>query len=513
MIFVVDAGNRRSFQSDLLEMHRQRKVVFVDRAGWDVPVIGDREVDAHDRKDTIYLLAKDRPDGPVLASVRLLTTTGAHLMCDLFDPADQQAIPRGPTVWEASRFCTSPQVRGPRRRHALLWEIICGVMETALFHGIDQVVFAAGDALLPLALDCGWDARPLGPRLHGPDGAVTAVAAKIDTAGLQRVRQFRGVRDPATRLGVEAPSTRIEALSEKHPMEPMPNAARSDPPPRTHGPVTEIDRLRTHGYVIFERLLADETVDRVCAELEPWFASTPRCRGDFYGWNTTRLGSVLLKSPTAHSLVLHPLIRSIADTVLGPHCDWYQLNLTQAVRLHPGQRQQVPHRDEEMWPCQKNGVEHLINVMWALSDFTERNGATLIWPRSQFNPPSRTLNLAEAVVAEMPRGSALVYLGSVTHCGGANRADEPRTGLILSYCLGWLKQYENAFLSYPPQLARNFPQELRDLIGYRIHRPNLGGYEGQDPSVLFDTDSHNLPAVDAIPEDTARQLEDYYRVG
>jgi ectoine hydroxylase-related dioxygenase (phytanoyl-CoA dioxygenase family) len=149
--------------------------------------------------------------------------------------------------------------------------------------------------------------------------------------------------------------------------------------------------------------------------------------------------------------------------------------------------------------------------MWALSDFTAENGATLVWPRSQFNRLSREVDPRDAVVAQMPRGSALVYLGSVTHCGGENRSMQPRTGLILSYCLGWLKQYENAFLSYPPEVAKQFPKALRDLIGYRIHRPNLGGYEGQDPSVLFETRSHALPAVDAIPEATAFELKAYYQ--
>jgi ectoine hydroxylase-related dioxygenase (phytanoyl-CoA dioxygenase family) len=279
---------------------------------------------------------------------------------------------------------------------------------------------------------------------------------------------------------------------------------------RMRSPVTTLDLLRSNGYVIFDRLVAEEIIDRVAYELEPWFAATPRCHGDFYGWNTTRFGSVLLKSQAAHALVQHEAILSLMDEVLGPHCDWYQLNLSQGIRLHPGQRQQAPHRDEEMWPCPKNGKEYLVNVMWALSDFTAENGATRLWPRSQFDPLSRDLDPAAAIAAEMPRGSALVYLGSITHCGGANRSNAPRTGLIFSYCLGWLKQYENAFLAYPPHIAKQFSRRIRDLLGYRIHRPNLGGYEGQDPSVLFETDSHALPAVDAIPEAIARELQAYY---
>ena len=274
--------------------------------------------------------------------------------------------------------------------------------------------------------------------------------------------------------------------------------------------LTNMDLLRSQGYLVLHDLVDPNTIDSVCRELEPWIVATPYCQGDFYGWNTTRLGAVLLKSKAAHALVAHPLILAIMDEVLGPHCDWYQLNLSQAVRIHPGERQQVPHRDEEMWPCAKNGVEYLVNVMWTLSDFTEGNGATCIWPRSQFSALNRNLDFDARVVAAAPRGSAIVYLGSVTHCAGANRSNKPRTGLIFSYCLGWLKQYENAYLTYPPEVARHFSKRLRELLGYRIHRPNLGGYEGQDPSVLFEGRSHTLAAVDAISAATAAELRSYY---
>jgi ectoine hydroxylase-related dioxygenase (phytanoyl-CoA dioxygenase family) len=273
---------------------------------------------------------------------------------------------------------------------------------------------------------------------------------------------------------------------------------------------TYLDLLRSRGYVIFENLAAAETIDAVGAELEPWINATPRCQGDFYGWNTTRLGAVLIKSRRSHGLVMHELMQSIMEDVLGPHCDWYQINLSQAVRIHPGERRQVPHRDEEMWPCPKNGAEFLVNVMWALSDFTAENGATRIWPRSQFNALNRNIDFEDSVVAEMPRGSALVYLGSVTHCAGANTSSAPRTGLIFSYSLGWLKQYETAYLTYPPAVSRQFPRRLQELLGYRIHRPNLGGYEGQDPSVLFAGRSHTLAAIDAVSAATAAELKAYY---
>lgn len=205
MVFIANTENRCLFGPDLEEMYRQRKVVFVDRVGWRLPVLADRETDAYDRADTLYLLAKDEPGGGLLASVRLLSTMAPHLMSDLFAAACRGAVPRGPTIWEVSRFCTAPAIPGRTLRLKLLWEMICAVMETALVYGIDQVVFVANRALLPLALGCGWDARLLGATLRDAHDEMTAVIAAITPEGLRRVRVRYGVPAPVIRFPVRPP--------------------------------------------------------------------------------------------------------------------------------------------------------------------------------------------------------------------------------------------------------------------------------------------------------------------
>jgi N-acyl-L-homoserine lactone synthetase len=202
MVFIANTENRCLFGPDLEEMHRHRKVVFVDRAGWQIPVLADRETDAYDRTDTMYLLAKDTPDGGLQASVRLLTTTAPHLMSDLFAAACRGGVPRGPNIWEVSRFCTAPMIQGRARRLKLLWEMICAVMETALVYGIDRVVFVANRALLPLAIGCGWDARALGATLRDAGDEITAVVAAITPEGLRRVRERYSVPAPVIRFPV-----------------------------------------------------------------------------------------------------------------------------------------------------------------------------------------------------------------------------------------------------------------------------------------------------------------------
>lgn len=205
MIFIVNAENRRLFAPELHEMHRQRKAVFVDSIGWDIPVIGDMEIDRYDRRDTTYLIAKAEADSPqVLASVRLLPTIRPHLMNDLFLDACNGAAPCGPAIWEASRFCVNRGLRGRRARLALLWQMVCGVSETALLFGVEQITFVANAALLPLMLDCGWPAGVLGPTLQDGADEMTAVAASITPEGLRKVRRRFGIPGPVTRFAVPA---------------------------------------------------------------------------------------------------------------------------------------------------------------------------------------------------------------------------------------------------------------------------------------------------------------------
>lgn len=205
MILIINAENRSLFESELIEMHRQRKAVFVDGYGWNVPVRGDMEVDGYDGEGTTYLIAKPGLSGAeVIASARLLPTVRAHLMADLFVAACGGSVPSGPSIWEVSRFCVSPRVHSRRKRVELLWEMACGVMETALLYGVEKVTFVANAALLPLALQCGWSAVRLGPTLPDGEDQITAVAASITPEGLRATRARLGIHGPVTRFPLPA---------------------------------------------------------------------------------------------------------------------------------------------------------------------------------------------------------------------------------------------------------------------------------------------------------------------
>lgn len=281
------------------------------------------------------------------------------------------------------------------------------------------------------------------------------------------------------------------------------------PRPRAKTPTAAdwSDRLKADGYCIVPAAASEHTIAATWAELRERFERTPFCEGDFYGRGTKRFGSVLKHAPSSAQLVMNRLILDIVGEVLGPHCDNFQLNLAQALEIHPGQAAQAPHRDEDMWGGPKGEVEYLVNVMWPFSRYTADNGATCIYPGSHRLRDDEALVAAGPISAEMAPGSALLFLGSTLHGGGANLSRAPRTGLIVSYCLGWLKPFENQWLVYPPEVAREFDPALARMVGYQQHRPNLGNYEGQCPSVLLDRwrDDY-LAAIDNLRPDQAQAV-------
>ncbi len=271
--------------------------------------------------------------------------------------------------------------------------------------------------------------------------------------------------------------------------------------------------LKSQGYCIIPDLYPSELLLRLDTDLAQDFENTPFCTGGFYGERTKRFGRLLIRSPFAASLVQHPLVLGITRKVLSQWCDTIQLNLTQALALYPGAPPQLPHRDQDMWRGEIGNTEYLVNVMWPFTRYRQENGTTLVWPnshgRAALDPEP---NLEPGIPVEIAPGSALLFLGSTRHGAGGNRSQEVRRGAIISYCLGWLKPYENQWLAYPPEIARTFTRELQELVGYTQHRPNLGNFEGQCPSILLGSGiPEHIGAIDALRPDQEELLRDFVR--
>lgn len=239
---------------------------------------------------------------------------------------------------------------------------------------------------------------------------------------------------------------------------------------------TLIEVLKTDGAFILRDVLPSADVDALCAELRPYIDATPVGRDGFTGTRTTRTGALVARSPRTRALIQDSTILSLCDGFLKPHCERYQLHLGQVIRIMPGQGAQPLHRDRWAWGTYLKGIEPQLNTIWALTDFRRENGATQVVPGSVDWPDTRQPTQDEITWAEMPRGSVIVYSGTVFHGGGANVSTEDRVGLNITYSLGWLRQEENQYLSCPPEIARTLSPELQALIGYAMGSYALGYY-------------------------------------
>jgi ectoine hydroxylase-related dioxygenase (phytanoyl-CoA dioxygenase family) len=227
------------------------------------------------------------------------------------------------------------------------------------------------------------------------------------------------------------------------------------------------DALDRAGVAVVEKLAPDSLLDRVAAELAPFMELTPFGPDSFSGRRTRRTGGLVARSPACRELIQHPLVLGTVKQVLA-QATTFHLHLTQVIAIGAGEPAQPVHRDQwafDFFPFPK-GYEVQCNTIWALTDFTEANGATRVIPGSHTHADRLEYQESDTVPAEMPRGSVLFYTGSLYHGGGANHSSATRVGINLTYALSWLRQEENQYLSVPLETARGLSDDLLRLIGY-----------------------------------------------
>ncbi len=249
-----------------------------------------------------------------------------------------------------------------------------------------------------------------------------------------------------------------------------------------------VEALRCDGAVIVKDLVEPGLVDTIRTELRPRFDEYGiNSRSDFNGSRTLRCSTGLLSgAPSAVELVDHEMLVGVANSILLPHCATYQIGSMSAIEILPGESAQALHRDDSLYPIENAGMELQIGVMWALDDFTAQNGGTrVVLGSHRFLRSWHLPSLSAWEPAVMPRGSALFYMGSTWHGGGANQSKTPRMGLINTYSLGWLRQESNQYLETPPEVAIRFNSRQRALLGYTPHGSGddrIGSFYGDCPA-------------------------------
>jgi len=263
--------------------------------------------------------------------------------------------------------------------------------------------------------------------------------------------------------------------------------------------------LSADGAVIIDSVITPGYIDELNAELTPWIDRTSPGPDSFSGKNTRRTGALVARSQKCRELVMHPLALGTCQKFLA-HATSFQLHLTQVIAIGPGEPAQAIHRDQWAFDFFRfpRGFEVQCNTIWALTDFTELNGATRVIPGSNRFDDKLRFKEEDTVAAEMTKGSVLFYSGSVYHGGGANRSADTRVGINITYNLSWLRQEENQYLAVPLEVARTLPVELLRLMGYQRGAYALG-YVGDllDPIQIVRPD---LPAGIGLGQGSSEKL-------
>ena len=247
---------------------------------------------------------------------------------------------------------------------------------------------------------------------------------------------------------------------------------------------TIVHALETDGYAIVDDLATPETMDKIQAEMAPYIEGTSYGYDNYLGKKTKRTGALIARSPTSRDLVMHPLALGATRGLL-KKATRFQLQLTQIISVYPGSPAQKLHQDETIWDFFPFPQDYHVqcNMLWAMSDYTEANGATRVVPNSQ-TEKGRHYKYEDSLAAEMSRGSALFYTGKVFHGAGQNATDGVRQALNITYAVGWVRQEENQYLTTPIEVARTLPDDLLKVMGYQMGCLGMGYVRDfEDPMV------------------------------
>jgi ectoine hydroxylase-related dioxygenase (phytanoyl-CoA dioxygenase family) len=246
--------------------------------------------------------------------------------------------------------------------------------------------------------------------------------------------------------------------------------------------VKEVDE---QGYTIVENAIEPALIDELndsLVRLEQFFEVEPS-PNSFEGHKTLRVYNLLAFDRVWQRVPVHEHVLPIVDRVLDPGC---LISSLSSIDILPGEIAQPIHADDQLIPLPKPHPPTVCNSMWALTDFTEANGATRIIPGSHLRDHSPDYGKAyDSIAAEMPKGSVLIWHGSLWHGGGANTTDTARIGIAMNYCAGYIRQQENQQLGLSRTKVAEFEPRLRQLVGYGTYNMLIGHINKHTPDELL----------------------------
>ena len=243
-------------------------------------------------------------------------------------------------------------------------------------------------------------------------------------------------------------------------------------------------QFRINGFVVFEDLIAHETIDRI---REAWIpvrdagivsqGENPPTRG----WGRYNV-PVPYKPPFLDEKIFeHPSLVTFLEEILGPDYVWFVFDSNIPM---PGTDYQRWHRDginslypEITTPCFQVGVK------FPLCDTSEVNGSFEVMPCMQYvgdlpaenlddifghgtdfkdNFNSRRLNLK--------KGSLWIHDNRVIHRGTPNHSDLPRDEICMAMSSSWVFsrwQHEHTEQHFSPDLWNSLSDHAKQVLRWQ----------------------------------------------
>eukprot|EP00127_Corallochytrium_limacisporum_P001059 Clim_evm6s36 gene=Clim_evmTU6s36 len=264
-------------------------------------------------------------------------------------------------------------------------------------------------------------------------------------------------------------------------------------------------KLFEDGYVIIEDALTPDQIHAVRSAVDPRLNALEGGRNTFEGHATKRIYNCVGQGKILEDIAEHPKVLGVFDGFMDPG---YLLSASLAIQIMPGEKQQPLHFDDGFYPLNRPRPPMSIATVWAIDEFTENNGATVVYPGSHRwgsqmppgvavnavdfrhgseNPENEGKNMdntvhdARIVKAVMKPGSVVLFVGTLWHAGGANNSDAPRLGLSNQYCQPYLRQQEQFVLSNDPEHVLGMSPRVKGLLGYSVIPPFMGHVAGYHP--------------------------------
>lgn len=244
-------------------------------------------------------------------------------------------------------------------------------------------------------------------------------------------------------------------------------------------PTEVISTVLRDGYAIIENVLGPSDLSVLLTQTNDYLVDATADRDNsFMGKHTKRFGKLLHRIPITRSIVMSGAVLNVVGPLLRRYSPTFQLHFTSIMHVMEGQSAQVLHRDISPFP--NPGPTVVVATMWAATDFTQENGATVLVPGSHLWSDDRVPDKKDLRVAEMSAGSVLIYVGNLIH-GAGKCVTGSRTGLSLQYCVGWMRQEENQYVAVPIEEARGFDEPLQRLMGYDLAARHWGYVDQTHP--------------------------------